>query len=89
MPESPSEDNKPRAELNPVVFFGSAALILLLVIFSASVPKTAGLMFASLQSWIVNTFGWFYLLSVATFLLFSAALAISSYGAIRLGHAHL
>ena len=88
MPESPSEDNKPRAELNPVVFFGSAALILLLVIFSASVPKTAGLMFASLQSWIVNTFGWFYLLSVATFLLFSAALAISSYGAIRLGPDH-
>jgi choline/glycine/proline betaine transport protein len=88
-PDDPSSEyRKPRAEFNPVVFFGSGALILLFVLFSALLPDTAGTLFSATQAWIVDTFGWFYLLAVAVFLLFSAALAISSYGAIRLGPDH-
>ncbi len=84
--EDEKEDKSP--DINPVVFFGSGALILALVVFSISAPEFAASLFTSVQNWIVDTFGWFYLLSVAIFLLFSAGLAISSYGSIRLGPDH-
>jgi len=74
--------------INPPVFFGSAALILALVIGTAVDPSGAGKVFADVQSWIVDTFGWFYLLSVAIFLIFCMFVALSSYGNIKLGPDH-
>lgn len=39
----------------------------------------------SIQSFIMNKFGWFYLLSASIFLIFSLILIFSKYGNIRLG----
>lgn len=90
MTEQTQDTNKPasKLEINPPVFFGSAILILAFVIFGASFSDLASSVFNSVQSWIVDTFGWFYLLSVAVFLIFSLSLAISSFGAIKLGPDH-
>lgn len=77
-----------KVEINPPVFFGSAILILALVIFAATFSDFAAGLFADVQSWIVESFGWFYLLAVGVFLIFSLGLAISSYGAIKLGPDH-
>ncbi|WP_417542888.1 BCCT family transporter [Methylophaga thalassica] len=87
---SPTIENKTsrRAEINPPVFFGSAILIIAFVIFAAFFSDTASSVFTATQSWIVNTFGWFYLLAVGFFLIFSIGLAMSSYGAIKLGPDH-
>lgn len=74
-----------RSQLNPPVFFGAAGLIAAFVLFGAIKPKLAGELFGEVQNWIVATFGWYYLLAVAIFLLFSVWLAISSYGNIKLG----
>jgi choline/glycine/proline betaine transport protein len=87
---SPTIENKTtrKAEMNPPVFFGSAILIIAFVIFAAFFSDTASSVFTATQSWIVNTFGWFYLLAVGFFLIFSIGLAMSSYGAIKLGPDH-
>lgn len=74
-----------RTRINPPVFFGSAGLILAFVIFGAAAPDAAGTLFKAVQGWITETFGWFYLLSVAVFVVFSAGLAFSQHGRIRLG----
>ncbi|MCX4192753.1 BCCT family transporter [Methylophaga sp. OBS1] len=81
-------DPASKVEINPPVFFGSAILILALVIFAATFSDFAAGLFADVQSWIVESFGWFYLLAVGVFLIFSLGLAISSYGAIKLGPDH-
>jgi choline/glycine/proline betaine transport protein len=78
----------PKVAINPPVFFGSAIIILAVVIFGAGFSEQASSLFGHVQSWIVDTFGWFYLLSVAVFLIFSLGLAMSSYGAIKLGPDH-
>ncbi|SFK68769.1 BCCT family transporter [Methylophaga sulfidovorans] len=87
---SPTIDNKKarKAEINPPVFFGSAILIIAFVIFAAFFSDTASTVFTATQTWIVETFGWFYLLAVGFFLIFSIGLAMSSYGAIKLGPDH-
>jgi choline/glycine/proline betaine transport protein len=77
---------KPRTvEINPPVFVGAAALILAFVIFGAGFPDTAANVFSAVQSWIVETFGWFYMFAVAVFVIFAIALALSSHGKVRLG----
>ncbi|MAR02138.1 MAG: choline transporter [Oceanospirillaceae bacterium] len=74
--------------INPPVFFGSAMVAILLVAFTIGMPETASQAFAAIQNWIVGTAGWFYILSVAIFLVFVVLLAVSDYGRIRLGPDH-
>jgi choline/glycine/proline betaine transport protein len=71
--------------VNPPVFFISAFLILAFVLFSAIFPKEAGSTFDMLQAGIVRDFGWFYILSVAIFLIFVIFLMLSRYGDVKLG----
>jgi choline/glycine/proline betaine transport protein len=75
----------PRIQVNPPVFFISAFLILAFVLFSAIFPKEAGSTFDMLQAGIVRDFGWFYILSVAIFLIFVIFLMLSRYGDVKLG----
>ena len=87
-----SDESNPKeglvSQIHPPVFLGSAALILALVIFAVSAPDFAGDVFADVQNWIVDTFGWFYLLAVTAFLIFAFGLAVSSHGQIKLGPDH-
>jgi hypothetical protein len=76
---------RPRMQVNPPVFFISAALILVFVLFTAVFPKVAGNVFDMLQAGIVRDFGWFYILSVAIFLMFVIFLMLSRYGDVKLG----
>ena len=84
---TPAEGGKPRArmQVNPPVFFISAALILAFVLFGAVFPQQAGSVFDALQARIVHDFGWFYILAVALFLIFVLFLMFSRYGDVRLG----
>ncbi len=69
---------------NPV-FSISASVILLLVILGAVIPDKFGDAATKLFSFTTVNFGWFYLLSVFIIILVLIFLAISKYGAIRLG----
>ncbi len=70
------------------VFIPAVAIILLLVVGTISNPQLAAEVFESLLSWITQTFGWFYMLAVATFLVFIVSVAISPWGKIKLGPDH-
>lgn len=70
------------------VFLPAVVVILLLVIGTISNPTLAGSVFDSTLSYITQTFGWFYMLSVAFFLVFIVGLAFSKWGSIKLGPDH-
>jgi len=70
------------------VFIPAFFFILLLVIGTASQPELAGELFSSVLGYITNTFGWFYMLSVAIFLVFIVIVAMSKWGHIKLGPDH-
>ena len=79
---------RPARTLNPPVFFGSATLILALVVFAVAAPHTARQLFEHLQKWIVGNASWFYVLAVALILIATVFLAVSRYGDIKLGPDH-
>ncbi len=85
MSTSPQEQP---AQLNLKVFVPASALIALLLAFAASMPEQADAFFDQLQSTLVTNGSWFYVLSVALFLLFAVFLGVSRYGDIRLGPDH-
>lgn len=74
-----------RMQVNPPVFFVSAALILAFALFGALFPRRAGQLFDTLQAGIVRDFGWFFIAVVAAFLIFVIFLMLSRYGDVKLG----
>lgn len=84
----PTEPSKPRTRINPPVFFGSALLSLVLVAFAVVFPERAGGVFDAVDGWITKSAGWFYVLSVAFFLIFVLFLGVSRLGLIKLGPDH-
>mgnify|MGYP000194575076 CR=1 FL=1 len=87
MSEEKAEQSNNSTILVPV-FIPAVAVILLLVIGTISNPDLAGSVFSATLSWITNTFGWFYMLSVAFFLVFIVGVALSRWGNIKLGPDH-
>lgn len=87
MSDNESEDHI-KAGINPPIFYPAVILIGALVIVGVLAPEQSGQFFSAMQSWLTATFGWFYLICVTAFLIFSIALAMSRYGQIRLGPDH-
>ncbi|MGC9518167.1 MAG: BCCT family transporter [Desulfuromonadaceae bacterium] len=70
------------------VFLPAVAVIFLLVLGTISNPDLAGKTFETALNFITHHFGWFYMLSVAVFLVFIVLVALSSWGKIKLGPDH-
>ena len=70
------------------VFIPAVIVLLLLVVGTISDPELAGELFSRALTFTTTTFGWFYMLAVALFLMFIVVLAFSSYGNIKLGPDH-
>jgi len=71
--------------MNPPVWFGSAFVVVVFVTLAALFPAGMERTFDSLQGAIVDSLGWFYILTTSALLVFVGWLAFSSFGAIRLG----
>lgn len=82
-----AEGSKGSTILIPV-FLPAVIVILLLVVGTISNPTLAGSVFDTTLTYITQTFGWFYMLSVAFFLVFIVGLAFSKWGSIKLGPDH-
>lgn len=67
------------------VFIPAIVVIFFTIIGTLSNPELAGQVFADTQSTITKNFSWFYMLVVASFLVFVISLAISPWGNIKLG----
>lgn len=74
-----------RARLNPVVFYSSAAAILLLGTLTVVYPQASQAWLALAQASVSKMFGWYYMLVMVACMVFVLWLAASRYGTIRLG----
>lgn len=88
MPTSETDIQKKRSQINPPVFFTSAALIFILVAFAALFPEQADTQLTALQTSLFANASWFYILAVALILLTVIYLGVSRYGDIKLGPDH-
>jgi choline/glycine/proline betaine transport protein len=82
------EERKPRALINPPVFYTSAVLTLFIVLYAAVFTEAAGSMFSAIHGWVTHSAGWFYILAVACFVVFVVVMALTDFGRTRLGPDH-
>ncbi|MDF9798712.1 choline/glycine/proline betaine transport protein [Catalinimonas alkaloidigena] len=73
------------SRMQPVVFGGAAATVLIFVLAGSLFPKHVSDLFGQIQTFIINDFGWFYVLSASAILLFVIYLMIGPLSHIRLG----
>lgn len=72
-------------DFHPEVFLVSGGLIVLFVLFTLIFQEPAENAFGAVQSFIAGAMGWFLILSVSIFLVFTIILAVSKLGKVRLG----
>lgn len=71
--------------INPPVFFGAVIVIGLFLAIGIVFPNQADEVFGVIQSSILQSFGWFYLLAVGIFLVTVLLLCFGRYGRLKLG----
>ncbi|MBT9254070.1 BCCT family transporter [Phycicoccus sp. KQZ13P-1] len=74
-----------RSPIDKVVFGVAATLSLLFLVYGAVDGEGFGETGGSILGWITTNFGWFFVLTSGGFVVFSAFLAVSRYGNIKLG----
>ena len=74
-----------KVTVNGWVFYTSTALILLLTAILIIAPQEAGRVLGVAQAWLSRSFGWYYMVVIAAYLVFVIGLAFSSYGKLKLG----
>lgn len=78
-------DGKIPYDIHGAVFFPAAFLILIFVAIAIIFQEGAGSLFGSIQAFIANNTGWFFVLVMNFVLIFVFFLLFSRYGEIRLG----
>lgn len=70
---------------SPVVFWGSAAVVVAVAGLTIAFPDAANDLIGQVQSSVVSAFGWYYVLLVAGFVAFALWLGLGRWGDITLG----
>lgn len=84
----PDSSAKPASTILIPVFIPAVVVIVLLLAGTISNPQLAGSAFARTLAYVTQTFGWFYMLAVAFFLVFIVGVAVTRWGNIKLGPDH-
>ncbi|WP_226995632.1 BCCT family transporter [Gordonia phthalatica] len=74
-----------RGGIAPAVFWPSLAIIVAVSIIAVAFPDGTSTFFTDVQNWIVTNLGWYYMLIIACFVVFTVGLCFSKLGRIRLG----
>lgn len=74
-----------RHGIDKVVFGVAGTLALLFVLYGALDPEGFADSSGAVLTWITSSFGWFFVLSSVSFVIFAAVLAFTRYGNIKLG----
>jgi len=77
--------DKVKEHIHPVVFPTSAVVIIGFVIWGALDSDGAREILGDVRVWITDNMGWFFIASVAVFIVFLAYLVLSRYAKVRLG----
>ncbi|GAA1931516.1 BCCT family transporter [Nocardioides lentus] len=70
---------------DPAVFWGSASLIAVFVVWGLVAPASLGGTMAAALAWVVGNFGWAFILIAFAGLIFCLVLVVHPWGRIRLG----
>lgn len=84
----PSKNPSWFANVNPNVFLSTVVIIGLFLAVVILAPNSFDLMTKQLNQWVTDSFSWFYVLSVAIFLILLIYIALSAMGKIKLGPDH-
>ncbi|MDO5045266.1 BCCT family transporter, partial [Campylobacter sp.] len=76
------------SKFNASVFYPSVFIISFIAVFSVLLPEFSSSFFKSMQEFITQKFGWFYVLAVAIIVLSVIMLGFSKFGDIKLGADH-
>ena len=71
--------------IQPIVFWFSAIVIVIFVIFGVIASKSVGELFGSMLGLLTKQIGWFFIAAANLFLIYSVYLFFSRFGSIRLG----
>lgn len=85
MPTTEISRKEQKDTINPVVFYTSAALILLFSLTTIFYTDLSDRWINSTLEWVSNTFGWYYLLAATVYIVFVVGIAASRFGSIKLG----
>lgn len=67
------------------VFLWTLAIAIGIIVFGAAYSSVLSNISDKLMSWVSHNFGWFYIMSVVTFIGFCLWISLSKYGKIKLG----
>ena len=81
----PAADKRPPHSLARWVFWPAAVITLSIAAFAIVAPDVATGVFAALQSTVIDTFSWYYVLIAAVFVAFAIWMGLSRFGDIKLG----
>jgi choline/glycine/proline betaine transport protein len=84
----PSKNTSWYSNVNPNVFLSTVIIIALFLTLVVIAPNAFDLLTKQLNQWITDSFSWFYVLSVAIFLILLIYIAFSDMGKIKLGPDH-
>ncbi|ENX23894.1 choline BCCT transporter BetT [Acinetobacter vivianii] len=84
----PSKPSSLFANVNPNVFLSTVIIIAIFLAIVIVAPSSFELLTQQLKQWITDSFSWFYVLSVAVFLILLIYIACSASGKIKLGPDH-
>ncbi|MDB1087092.1 BCCT family transporter [Streptomyces sp. ACA25] len=76
------------SSIAPRVFWPSALLILVFVVWAVAWPEEAANVVERVDAEIIGGLGWFYMITVSLFVIFVIWLGVSRFGDIKLGKAH-
>ncbi|MFC8923595.1 BCCT family transporter [Cellulosimicrobium sp. NPDC057127] len=86
LPPPPAGDDDARTgRPDPRVFYPAAGIILLFVLLTVFFADAMTTAMSTLQSDVIGVFGWYYVLIVAAFVVFSLWMGLSRFGDIVLG----
>jgi len=80
--------NNPEPRANPVVFVGSAVIIVAFALWAMILPDTADTVINTVVGWVSGTFGWYYIVTATIVVGFVIWAAASRTGRIKLGPDH-
>jgi len=87
-PPPQAEPETPDGRINPLVFYGSTTGIVLFALWAMLFTEQANDTIYGALAWISDSFGWFYFISVVSYLVFVIFIACSRFGNIKLGPDH-
>ncbi len=86
--DNTNSQNQQKSQLNRVVFFCSAAIIVFFSLYTMLFNDSASMILDNVLNWVSNTFGWYYFFAASVYIIFVLFLACSRYGDIKLGPKH-